>query len=152
MVIPTSVARTAPGGRTAGGCRAEYYGAAVVERSEEPAAEQLVHIRRESVDGALVVTVSGELDMLTTPRLRAAVSDALDEAIGRPVVVDLTKVTFLGSPGLAALVEAVRKASQRGGPLRIVVDNARPVIRPIELTGLDDVLALYETVDEALAH
>lgn len=110
-----------------------------------------MNINRKYVDGAVVVTVAGELDMLTTPRLRVAVSEALDEAMGEPVIVDLTKVTFLGSPGLAALVEAVRRANQRGGPLRIVVDNARPVIRPIELTGLDDVLALYETVNEALA-
>jgi anti-sigma B factor antagonist len=150
--MPTSVRaiiqRAQP---NSGGC-IEYYGAAVVERSfEEPAGEQLVNINRESADGAIIVTVEGELDMLTTPRLRAAVSEALDEAMGEPVVLDLTKITFLGSPGLAALVEAVRQARQLGGPLRIVVDNARPVIRPIELTGLDDVLALYETVEEALA-
>jgi anti-sigma B factor antagonist len=125
----------------------------VVERSfDEPAAEQLVSINQQWVDNAVVVRVSGELDMLTTPRLRQAVGEALDEAGSYTVIVDLTRVTFLGSPGLAALVEAVTKARRRGGPLRIVVDNARPVIRPIEITGLDDVLALYETVDEALAH
>lgn len=124
----------------------------MVERSfDEPAAEQLVNISREAVDGAIVVTVAGELDMLTTPRLRVAVSDALEDAKGAPVVLDLTRVTFMGSPGLAALVEAVRHAERRGGPLRIVVDNARPVVRPIQLTGLDDVLVLYSTVDEALA-
>lgn len=125
----------------------------MVERSsDEPAAEQLVNIGRRWVDGAVVVTVAGELDTLTTPRLRRAVGEALEEAATAPVIVDLTGVTFLSSPGLAALVEAVTKAEQRGGPLRIVVDNARPVIRPIELTGLDDVFALYETVDEALTH
>jgi anti-sigma B factor antagonist len=124
----------------------------VVERSsDEPAAEQLVSINREPVGDAIVVTVAGELDMLTAPRLRAAISETLDEAMGKPVVLDLTKVTFLGSPGLAALIEAVRTAGQRGGPLRIVVDHVRPVVRPIQLTGLDDVLALYETLDEALA-
>lgn len=125
----------------------------MVERSfGEPAAEQLVDISRQWVDGAVVVRVAGELDTLTTPRLRQAVAEALDDAAGAVVILDLTKVTFLGSPGLAALVEAVSKARRRGGPLRMVVDNARQVIRPIELTGLDDVLALYETVDEALAH
>jgi anti-sigma B factor antagonist len=151
--MPTSVARQNPTWSSNSGVFSEYYGSAVVEPSfEEPAAEQLVTISREAVDDAVVVTVAGELDMLTTPRLRAAVSGALEEAKGAPVVLDLTRVTFLGSPGLAALVEAVRQAERRGGPLRIVVDNARPVIRPIELTGLDDVLALYGTVDAALAH
>jgi anti-sigma B factor antagonist len=124
----------------------------VVDRSfDEPAAEQLVNISSRRIGDALVIAVSGELDMLTTPRLRAAVHTALQEADGATVVVDLTKVTFLGSPGLAALVDAVNEARRQGGPLRIVVDSARPVIRPIELTGLDDVLALYDTVEEALA-
>ena len=120
---------------------------------DEPAGEKLVNIGLRRVNEALVVSVTGELDMLTTPRLRAAVAEALDEAGGSTlVVVDLTEVTLLGSPRLAALVDAVSKARQRCGPLRIVVDNTRPVVRPIELTGLDDVLALYDTVDEALAH
>jgi anti-sigma B factor antagonist len=35
-------------------------------------------------------------------------------------------------------------------PLRIVVDSTRPVIRPIEIVGLDGVLALYHDVDAAL--
>lgn len=123
----------------------------MAERSfDEPAAEQLVNIDRRRVDDSIVVSVAGEIDTLTTPRLRQAVGEAIDEAAGGSVIVDLTAVTFLGSPGLAALVEAVGQAQRRGGPLRVVVDKSRPVLRPIELTGLDDVLALYETVEEAL--
>lgn len=123
----------------------------MAERSfDEPAAEQLVNIDRRRVDDSIVVSVAGEIDTLTTPRLRQAVGEAIDEAAGGSVIVDLTSVTFLGSPGLAALVEAVGQAQRRGGPLRVVVDKSRPVLRPIELTGLDDVLALYETVEEAL--
>lgn len=123
----------------------------MAERSfDEPAAEQLVNIDRRRVDDSIVVSVAGEIDTLTTPRLRQAVGEAIDEAAGGSVIVDLTSVTFLGSPGLAALVEAVGQAQRQGGPLRVVVDKSRPVLRPIELTGLDDVLALYETVEEAL--
>jgi anti-anti-sigma regulatory factor len=62
-------------------------------------------------------------------------------------ILDLTAVTFLGSAGLTALVEATRHSA---APLRIVVDSNRPVIRPIEVTGLDDVLRLYHSVDEAV--
>jgi anti-sigma B factor antagonist len=65
-------------------------------------------------------------------------------------VIDLTGVTFLGSPGLQALVDATRAARRRCEPLRIVVDHTRPVIRPIEMAGLDDLLALFHTVDQAV--
>jgi anti-sigma B factor antagonist len=100
---------------------------------------------------ALVVTVAGEIDVLTVPRLRAAVAAGFDQLHeGEVLVIDLTDVTFLGSPGLAALVDVTQAARQRREPLRIVVDHTRPVIRPIELTGLDDLLALFTTVEDAL--
>lgn len=117
--------------------------------------EQLVRIDIARVMGdqraALIVKVAGEIDVLTIDRFRAAVSTGFDRLPGGGIlVVDLTDVTFLGSPGLQALVDATRAASQRREPLRIVVDATRPVIRPIKLTGLDDVLALFHTVEEAL--
>ena len=43
-----------------------------------------------------------------------------------------------------------KAAQQWREPLRIVVDHTRPVIRPIQVTGLDDVLALFDTVEDAL--
>jgi anti-sigma B factor antagonist len=100
---------------------------------------------------ALVVTVAGEIDVLTVPRLRAAVAAGFDQLHeGEVLVIDLTDVTFLGSPGLETLLDVTQAARQRREPLRIVVDHTRPVIRPIELTGLDDLLALFTTVEDAL--
>ncbi len=98
-----------------------------------------------------MLTVVGELDLFTAPRLRVALRDAFDHAHGGPVVLDLSKVTFLGSAGLLLLLDAVREERKRPEPLRVVVDHARPVIRPLELTGLDDVLSLYHTLDQALS-
>lgn len=101
---------------------------------------------------ALVVAVSGEIDVLTVDRFRAAVATGFDQLPdGAVLVVDLTQLSFLGSAGLQALVDATRAARRRREPLRIVVDENRPVIRPIELTGLDDLLALFHSVDQALA-
>ena len=68
---------------------------------------------------------TGEVDVLTAGRLRAAVNKALREAENRPVVVDLTAITFLGSHGLAALADAASTAQQRRDPLRVVVDETR---------------------------
>jgi anti-sigma B factor antagonist len=64
--------------------------------------------------------------------------------------VDLTEVTFLSSDGLQALLDVTQTAQRRREPLPIVVDHTRPVIRPIEITGLENALALFTSVDDAL--
>lgn len=114
-------------------------------------------LRRAEVRGHLVVHVSGEVEAMTVPRLAQAVTDALDESLGharrgdpRPVVVDLTDVTFLDSAGLAALLHATERGEELGEPLRLVVDQNRPVVRPIQITGLGHRLALYESVQDAI--
>jgi anti-sigma B factor antagonist len=112
--------------------------------------EQLMIVERADVGVHAVVRVRGEVDAMTAPRLADAVMDAFDGE--RPVVVDLTAVTFLDSAGLAALVRTTERGEQRGEPLRIVVDHTRPVLRPIQLTGLEHRLALYESVEDATAH
>ena len=120
-----------------------------------PADEQLVRIETSRVahaaSEALVVTVAGEVDAYTVGRLRAAVAAGFAQLRdGQVLVIDLTEVTFLSSQGLQALVEVTLAAQQRRTPLPIVVDHTRPVIRPIEVTGLDGVLALFHTVEDAL--
>ncbi|WP_051766545.1 STAS domain-containing protein [Saccharothrix syringae] len=113
----------------------------------EPAA---LRVDRRVVDGTTVVAIAGEIDLDGEPTVRTALTDAIDESTGDACVVDLVAVTFLGSAGLTALLQAARHAHERHRSLRIVVDANRPVIRPIEITGLDDVLRLYHSVDEAL--
>jgi anti-sigma B factor antagonist len=117
-----------------------------------PQQEQLIDVRRIDRPDAVVVGVSGAVDVLTAPRLRSALAVALEHLDGRPVVVDLTAVRFLGSPGLRALAESAEQASTKPGfqPLRVVVDSNRPVLRPIELTGYDAILALYHDIEDAV--
>jgi anti-sigma B factor antagonist len=75
----------------------------------------------------------------------------LREAGGRPVVLDMLEVEFLSSSGLGVLVALNDEARATSTPLRVVVDQERPVMRPIRTMGLDDVLSMYGTVDEAVA-
>jgi anti-sigma B factor antagonist len=123
------------------------------EATAHPPVEQLIGLRREDRPDAVVVQVSGAVDGLTAPRLRAVIAATLEQLDGRPLVLDLTEVGFFGSPGLRALAEGTEQAAARPGfePLRIVVDHHRPVLRPIELTGYDAVLALYHDVHSAVA-
>ncbi|RSN54442.1 anti-sigma factor antagonist [Amycolatopsis sp. WAC 04182] len=122
---------------------------AVSEPSQaEPPPPELDIVSRV-VSGSTVVTVTGEVDTEAAPALHAALTTALDDTAGT-CVLDLTTVDFLDSAGLATLVTADTYAAEHGKSLRIAVDSNSPVIRPIEITGLDIVLRLYHTVDEAL--
>jgi anti-sigma B factor antagonist len=121
----------------------------VSEPSETGVGPSELDIVQHTVDGVLVIAVTGEIDMENAAALRQAVTAGIDRTRGEPCVLDLTSVAFLGSAGLTALVQATQHAEARREPLRIVVDSNRPVIRPIQVTGLDDVLSLYHSVDEA---
>jgi anti-sigma B factor antagonist len=59
----------------------------------------------DSASGAMVLTVVGEVDMVTAPMLRERL-DVLFRADRAPIVVDLSRVEFFGSTGLAVVVNA----------------------------------------------
>jgi anti-sigma B factor antagonist len=100
----------------------------------------------------VLLTVDGELDTLTAPRLAAELDAALDVALaeGATVVVDLSEVTFLASSGLAVLVEGARRAAPSPGRLHLVVAS-RAVTRPLEVTGADTLFPTHADVAAALA-
>jgi anti-sigma B factor antagonist len=95
-----------------------------------------------------VVAVGGEIDLSTAPAFEAAVATALNEEPA-VLVIDLSDVTFMASVGLRILVatqEGLRKSVQ----VAVVADNPA-TSRPIQMTGLDEIISLYPTLDEALA-
>ena len=97
---------------------------------------------------AVVVEVAGDVDTTTAPALVQAADAALAQQ--PPVlVVDLSRVEFLASPGLTALLTIHRNAGS-GTAVRIVA-SGRATLRPIQLTGLEDSLSLFPTREAALA-
>ncbi len=90
---------------------------------------------------ALDVVVSGEVDSVTAAGLREGLVGVLARAGMSEVVVDLQGVTFLDSAGLCALATAHRDAGRAGQRLLLRAGENRAVLRPLQLTGLWDVLA-----------
>ena len=101
---------------------------------------------------ASVVTVGGEIDVHTAPRLRAELGEALAGHADGPAFVDLTAVTFISSAGLAVLVDASEEAQRRDRPFGLVVDHfASAVLLPLQTAGLTDHFATYSDVADAIA-
>ena len=101
----------------------------------------------EHRDGAAVIVVGGDIDLNTAPALEVAVAEVFATEPAA-LVMELSAVDFMGSVGLRILVVAQEKI---GGPQRFAVVADGPATRrPIQLTGLDETLSLYATLDEAL--
>ena len=100
----------------------------------------LVSIDRMASATGVLLTVAGEVDSSTAPSLRAVVDTAFADG-ARSLTVDLDGVTFLDSAGLCVLAGAHRRAAEDGVVLRVVA-STRAVIRPLQITGLYDLLAV----------
>ncbi len=95
-----------------------------------------------------VVAVTGEIDMATAPRLRDTLESLVDEGC-RWLVVDLSRVTFCDSSGLAVLLVARKELHQHGGTIRLV-GPAAPVARMFQISGMTKVFSIYDSVAEAI--
>jgi anti-sigma B factor antagonist len=97
---------------------------------------------------AHVVTVTGDLDYSTAPRLREELVRASDEG-AREIVVDILKVPFVDSVALGVLIEASKRTCARGAVFTVVCDDRR-IARIIEITGLEETFRIHTTLHAAL--
>jgi anti-anti-sigma factor len=96
-----------------------------------------------------VVTAAGEIDLTNAESLRDALLSALNAgALG--LVVDMTTATFLDSAGVTALVRASRRAAAGEASIRLAV-TAQPVLRVLNLVGIDRLIEVHPSVAVAAA-
>jgi anti-anti-sigma factor len=101
----------------------------------------------EHRDDITLLTVGEVVDLATAPVLEEAIDGLLAEG-PKALIVDLSGVTFLASVGLRLLVSTHEKVGESG---QFAVVASGPITsRPIQLTKLDEVFAMYPTLDEAL--
>ena len=101
----------------------------------------------ESRGDSLVITVRGDLDIVTSPQL----DECLVRAQGSHsrIIVDLAAVDFLDTSALAVIVGHWKKVAAAGGMLALAGARYR-YTKTLWITGLADKLTLYDTVDEGV--
>lgn len=92
---------------------------------------------------AAVVTVAGEIDLLTAPQLTAAL-DELVRTTTRHIAIDLSETTFMDSAGVHVLLQA----HQRAGRHLAAICAPGPVLRTLELLGLTEPLRVVPSLEE----
>jgi anti-sigma B factor antagonist len=100
------------------------------------------------IDRLVVVCVGGSVDMLSAPWL----TEAIDVALAKNpagMIIDLSNVDFLASAGMSVLMASHGEVDHSRG--FAVVADGPATYRPLKLMGLDEVLPLYRTLDDALS-
>ena len=96
----------------------------------------------------IVFSFKGQLDAFSEKQFKTFVTNSFKNEL--PLVIDLTKIDFLDSSGLGALVQTAKECKK----LKLgfsVVGNSR-VAQTIKLVRLGDFLNLKSTLEEALAY
>jgi anti-sigma B factor antagonist len=117
--------------------------------SLQPGTTPFTILRREPDARTSVISVEGELDLSTAPRLKWMLIDSL-EAGSSQLVVDLSLTTFMDSTALGVLVGANRRLDP-SARLAIVCPREN-VLQIFEFSGIDGAFSIYPTLDEALAY
>jgi anti-anti-sigma factor len=102
----------------------------------------------ESRGDSMIVTIRGDLDIVTSPGLDESLTRA--QGTYKRVILDLADVDFLDTSALAVIVGHWKQLEAAGGTLAIAGARYR-YTKTLWITGLADKLPMYETVAEALA-
>lgn len=95
--------------------------------------------------GYAVVELTGDVDLSCSPEARATILDCLQK--GRHLLVDLSKVTYIDSSGVASLVEGYQTAKKR--KLRFgLVGVSDTALSVLKLARLDKVFPIHATVSD----
>lgn len=105
-------------------------------------------ISRDSVDGAVVIHVGGDLDVYTAPRLK----EVLDEAVagGGRLILDLSEVHFIDSTALGVLVGTHQDTQSNNAEFRLVVEDPF-LLKIFHITGFDGVFSIFPQVADAIS-
>jgi anti-sigma B factor antagonist len=95
-----------------------------------------------------VVSVAGEAD-ITTGQLGDVLTE---EAARKPrlLLVEMTALQFLDSSALRMIMQAHQRLQEEDGGVLALVHPVQPVARVLQLTGIDQMITVYDNVDEAI--
>ncbi len=93
-----------------------------------------------------VVVVAGELDLHTSPALRDHLLELIDDGAAR-IAVDMSKVDFMDSSSLGALITCLKRLREKDGTMSLVGMDGPPM-KVMTLTGLDRVFEFVGSTAE----
>ena len=109
----------------------------------------MVNLRTEEKNGKLVLYLKGRLDVQSSSKLEEELDALLKEHSNKDFVVDMEGVEYLSSTGLRILITLMRNLKDKGRELRLS-SLKEPVKKVFDIVQLDEMFAIYDSLDEAL--
>lgn len=106
-------------------------------------------LRAQLIDGVPVLSLHGEVDLATVPRLHDGLTRALTAHPGVTLVLDLDGLGLLDDVGLGVLLGARRRARATGGDVVLVTRSSR-LVDLLRDSGLATVMAVFPSVTAAV--
>jgi anti-sigma B factor antagonist len=96
-----------------------------------------------------VFPLEGEIDLHISPAVAISLQEIISKKPAR-LLVDLSRVSYVDSSGLAVLIDAMQKVQKYGGTFGVV--GMQESVRSIfEIARLDQVFRIFPTVEAATA-
>lgn len=109
-----------------------------------------MQISARHVDKATIFDISGDIDLANSPEVRKALLREVRENRTPRVVMNLSKVRYIDSSGVASLVEGLKASRDLG--LRFILFGLSQTAREvIQLSRLIKIFEVYDNEDQALA-
>lgn len=105
-------------------------------------------IVEKDVEDIKILSISGELDALVTPKLKDKIDKLLDNDCIK-IVIDFKNVTHVNSLAMGVLRGELKNTDSLGGYIKLVALNEN-VKSIFEMVGLDEIFEIYETIEEAI--
>jgi len=103
---------------------------------------------RQSEGDAYVVELAGEIDVYTSPKVKDAITELIDQGHYN-LVINLEKVRYIDSTGLGVLIGGLKRVREHGGSVSLVCTN--PQIKKIfDITGLVKIFGIFDTEPNAM--
>jgi anti-sigma B factor antagonist len=103
--------------------------------------------KREEKD-KLIISIHGEIDAYHSGEVKKFLKDAINETKLQKIVLDMSEVNYIDSAGLGSLVALYKDARMAEKEL-VLASLKQTVMRIFEMTRLDRVFKIVQTVEEA---
>jgi anti-sigma B factor antagonist len=109
-----------------------------------------LQISARRIDKTTILDVIGDIDLANSPEVRKALLRELKEMRTPKVVMNLSKVRYIDSSGVASLVEALKASRDVGS--RFLMFGLSPAAREVlQLSRLLKIFEVFDNEEQALA-